>query len=134
MMTTKAKKKNKKWRPVVAAAGLLIALLVVIAPFAGKRATTQNEEGQGVFMSGQPEFFSTIKPEKLHEAEADVADDAAKAATYFEKSLFIGDGQMMRVQNAKLQNEKISEILQYALFMLHCFLLFCRCNRRKRSR
>ena len=109
-------KKNKKWRPVVAA-GLLVVLLVVIIPFAGKRATTQNDEGQGVFMSNQPEFFSTIKPEKLHEAEADVADDAAKAAAYFEKSLFIGDGQMMRVQNAKLQNEKISEILQYALFM-----------------
>ena len=111
------KKKNKAWRPVLVAAALLIVLLVVINPFAGKNKAEQNGEEQGISLSGQPEFFSTVRPEKLHDAEADVADDTAKAATYFEKSLFVGDAQMMRIQNAKLQNEKISEILQYALFM-----------------
>ena len=110
------KKLNKVWRPVAAAVVLLAALLIVIDPFAGKKTEGSGEE-QGIFVSNQPEFFSTVRPEKLQNAEADVADDTAKAATYFEKSLFVGDGQMVRVQNAKLQNEKISEILQYALFM-----------------
>ncbi len=113
----KSIKKNKKWYPAVIALGLLVVLLVVISPFGGKKTAEQDEAGVSVFMSGQPEFFSTIKPEKLQDAEADVADDAAKAATYFEKSLFVGDSQMVRIQNAKLQHGKISEILQYALFM-----------------
>lgn len=112
-----AKKKNRKWLPVVAAGCLFAVLLIIFNPFGGKKASEQNAGGLGVLMSGQPEFFSTVKPEKLHNAEADVADDPEKAAEYFEKSLFIGDGQMVRVQNAKLQNEKISKILQYALFM-----------------
>ena len=111
--TTRKKKKNRL--PLVAVCVLLLVLVVIFNAVSGGKSGSG--DGQGIFLSGQPEFFSTIKPESLNTAEIDTADDLTKAATYFESSLFIGGSQMQYIQNAKLSNERIGTILGQALFM-----------------
>lgn len=111
--TTRKKKKNRL--PLVAVCVLLLVIVVIFNAVSGRKSGSG--DGQGIFLSGQPEFFSTIKPESLNTAEIDTADDLTKAATYFENSLFIGGSQMQYIQNAKLSNERIGTILGQALFM-----------------
>lgn len=112
---TGSKKKKVNLFPAVAAVVLLVVIIIVFNAITGDRQG--EDDGQGVFLSGQPEFFSTIRPEKLNSAEIDTIDDPAKAASYFENSLFVGDAQMTYIQNAKLENAQIGSILEKALFL-----------------
>ena len=117
---TERKKKKVNMLPTFAAA---LVLLIVVAGFFGvvqlknQEAAEEGETQQGIFFSNQPEFFSTIRPETLNEAEIDPIDDPVLAASYFEKSLFVGTQDVANLQAALPQNPEMGTILEKALFM-----------------
>lgn len=102
----------------MAAAAVLLVIVVFFNAVMGDKSAADGEtDQQSIFLSNQPEFFSTIRPESLNTAEIDTADDLAKAASYFENSLFVGDRQMEYIHNSTLENERAGAILSGALFM-----------------
>ena len=115
--TGRQKKKKRNLLPFAAAAFLLLTVVLIGKATGGHSPSADGESGgRGVFLSDQPEFFSTVRPESMT-VEIDAADDPAKAAAYFADSLFVGDTQMEYIQNAKLTHERAGEFLSEALFL-----------------
>lgn len=107
--TQKSKKKKVNLLPAVA---VCVMLIVVFAVY---RAVS-NDGGSGVsdmLFSGQPEFFSTIKPEKLNSAQSDLDEDAE----FFSGGLIVGGADVRGIQNAMLENSELDKLLGKALFM-----------------
>ena len=110
----KTKKKKRKAGPVIAAMVLVLTVVFVAKAIGGSKTET----GDGsLFLSGQPEFFSTVGPESLTNVEVDVVDDPVKVSAFFENSLFVGDTQMEYIQHAKITNERVGTFLSKALFL-----------------
>ena len=115
--TGRPKKKKRSLLPLAAAAFLLLTVVLIGKAAGGHSPSADGESGgQGVFLSDEPEFFSTVRPESMT-VEIDAADDPTKAAAYFADSLFVGDTQMEYIQNAKLTHERAGEFLSEALFL-----------------
>ena len=113
--TRKTKKKKHGAVPVVLAALLIFVVFAVFG--VGRGESTAGEDGTGIFLSNEPEFFSTIRPEAMTDGEVDLTDDPDQAATYFENSLFVGDSRMEYIQDAKLVQERVGTVLARALFL-----------------
>ena len=113
-----AKKEKVNLFPVAAAVAVLV---LVCWGFAGLMGATQpqtDEEEPPMPMIGrQPEFFSTIRPETMGDAEVDVIDDPVKASEYFENTLFVGDNWMHRLMNQRVDDPQVAEYLEKAMFL-----------------